>query len=275
MLKSYDYAFYKKAADFISSKLDFVPKVGVILGTGCGSFAKAIQNAIEIPYDSVPNFLETTNPSHEGKFIAGDVAGVKVLCMNGRFHFYEGYSPEELSIPVHVMKLVGIQSLIVTNAAGAVNTDYKPGDIMLIKDHIKLFFGSPMRGFNVPQLGPRFFGVTDMYTKRLRDVAKECAVCSGLTVHEGVYMFFPGPQFETPAEIRAARMLGADVVGMSTVTESLTAAHCSLPLLALSVITNMASGIEEGDEDGSEVLNVAKTIENKLSLYLQDIIRRM
>ena len=275
MISGQPYEFYCKSAEYIRSRIGFVPEIAIILGTGCAPFAQRIENPIVFPYADIPNFLVTTNASHAGKMIAGTVAGKKVICMSGRFHYYEGYSMEELNIPVHVMHVLGVKTLILTNAAGAVNTDYAPGDAMIIEDHIKLYLGSPMRGPNVPELGPRFFGVSDLYTKALREVARSCAKRASIKVHEGVYMFFPGPQFETAAEIRAARFMGADAVGMSTVTEALTAAHCSMKLLGVALITNMCTGVTREQVDGSEVEGVAAQAADGFSSFLLDIVKSM
>lgn len=268
----YNYDYYAKSAEYIRSRTDIKPEIGIILGTGLGPFARQIENPVEIPYKDIPNFLVSTAPDHAGKLILGTISGRKVVCMSGRFHFYEGYSMEQLSIPVRVLKLLGIQKLVLTNAAGAVNTGYRPGDVMMISDHIKLYLGSPMRGPNVPEFGGRFFDVSDMYSSNLRKIARSCAADSPLRIQEGVYMFFPGPQFESPAEIRAARILGADAIGMSTVTETLTAAHCKLPVLAFAVITNMAAGVKKGPVGGGEVEETASRIESDFSSYMKEVI---
>lgn len=268
----YNYDYYAKSAEYIRSRTDIKPEIGIILGTGLGPFARQIENPVEIPYKDIPNFLVSTAPDHAGKLILGTISGRKVVCMSGRFHFYEGYSMEQLSIPVRVLKLLGIQKLVLTNAAGAVNTGYRPGDVMIISDHIKLYLGSPMRGPNVPEFGGRFFDVSDMYSSNLREIARSCAADSPLRIQEGVYMFFPGPQFESPAEIRAARILGADAIGMSTVTETLTAAHCKLPVLAFAVITNMAAGVKKGPVGGGEVEETASRIESDFSSYMKEVI---
>lgn len=273
MEKGYTYSFYKEAADYILSRINEVPKVAIILGTGCGDFASRIEDPVVINYRDIPNFLVTTNPAHEGKMIIGKVGGKTILCMKGRFHFYEGYSMEELNIPVHVLKVVGIETLILTNAAGSCNRRLRPGDLMIIKDHIKLYGGSPMRGPNVSELGPRFFGVSDLYTKELRNIALKCAKNSPLKIKEGVYMFFPGPQFETSSEIKAARILGADAIGMSTVTEALTAAHSMMKVLGFALITNMATGMIKGKVDGSEVEDVAREVSKDFCSYLEDVIK--
>ena len=195
--------------------------------------------------------------------------------MSGRFHSYEGYDFEQLAIPVRLFKLLGVKQLIVTNAAGGVNEGYRPGDIMVISDHIKLNGASPMRGKNLPAFGDRFFDVSRMYTPRLRELALRLAKDTALRVHEGVYFFMPGPQFETPAEIRAIRLLGGDAVGMSTVTEALTAAHCGIELLGFSVITNMAAGMLDQPLTTEEVSETGRMVEERFSAYLKSVIREM
>lgn len=259
MVEGYTYEFYRKAAGYIKECLlkdgRNVPTLAVVLGTGCAPFAECLKNRISIPYGDIPGFPTTTNPSHKGELVVGSIGGAKgndIICMNGRMHFYEGYSMEELNIPVHVLHVLGVKTLVLTNAAGSCNPRMKPGDAVVIKDHIKLYGGSPMRGPNVPELGPRFFSVKDIYTKSLRAKALELAANAGLRVHEGIYMFFPGPQFETASEIRAAQILGADIVGMSTVTEALTAAHCGMKLFGLALVTNMATGVDEYDSPAKE-----------------------
>lgn len=269
---TYTFDYYKKSAERIKEITGSDAEIGIILGTGLGPLADQIENPIELPYAEIPNFLLSTAPDHAGKLVMGTLGGRKVVCMSGRFHFYEGYSMEQLSIPVRVLKLLGIEKLILTNAAGGVNPDYRPGDVMLIADHIKLFGGSPLRGPNVPEFGGRFFDVGDMYSRALREKALSCAEGSRLRIHEGVYMFFPGPQFESPAEIRAARLLGADAVGMSTVTEALTAAQCGLPVLAFAVITNMAAGLKKGPVGGSEVEETANRIAEDFSAYIKKVV---
>lgn len=269
---TYTYSYFKKSADYIKEKIDFEPEIALVLGTALGRLADEIEDPIIIDYKDIPNFLVSTVQSHAGKLILGTLCGKKVVCMSGRFHYYEGYDFEQLVIPVRVFKLLGVKNLILTNAAGAVNTDFKPGEVMIIKDHIKLMGASPMRGSNVPEFGKRFFDVSNMYTKSLREVAKNCAAHTELVVHEGNYFYWMGPQFETPAEINALRALGGDAVGMSTVTEALTAAHCDLPLLALSLLTNMAAGILDQPIDGEEVDVIAKKASAQLRAYIKDII---
>ena len=268
----YTVEFFQKSADYVMSIIKDKPEIAIILGSGLGDFVSKIKNPIEIKYDDIPNFLVSTVASHAGKLIYGEVGGKKVICMAGRFHSYEGYNFEQLVIPVRLFKLPGVKATILTNAAGAVNKSYNVGDIMIVSDHIKLNGASPLRGKNLDFFGPRFFDVTDMYTKKLRKIALKCAEGSGLIFREGVYMFFPGPQFETPAEIRAARLLGADAVGMSTVTEALTAAHCSMPLLAFSVMTNMAAGVLDCKLSDEEVGIAAAKIADRFGAYIEKVI---
>ena len=272
---TYTYEYFQKSADYIRSIVPWTPEIAIVLGSALGPFAKTIENPVSIDYKDIPNFLISTAPGHAGKLIFGTVAGRRVVCMSGRFHSYEGYDFEQLVIPVRVFKLLGAKALLLTNAAGAVNAEYRPGDVMIVSDHIKLAGNSPLRGANVEAFGPRFFDVTRMYTPELRKLAWACGEGSGLTLREGVYMFFTGPQFETPAEIRAARVLGADAVGMSTVTEALTAAHCGMPLLCLSVMTNMAAGVLDQPLSSEEVMETGRMIEDKFSAYVGKVVGRM
>lgn len=269
------YEYYKKSAEYVLEKIEEKPQIGLILGSGLGAIADSLEDKITIPYSEIPNFLVSTAPSHAGELVIGKLSGKTVVCMSGRFHYYEGYDYEQLSAPIRLFKLLGVRTTLITNAAGAVNVDYRPGDVMIVKDHINLMGASPMRGENVEEFGPRFFAVEDMYSKKLRGLAKERAKSSTLKVHEGVYMFMVGPHFETPAEIVATRILGADAVGMSTVTEALTAAHCDMPLLCLSLITNMAAGIEDRNLTSEEVQVTADMVAKPFCEYVMDLIERI
>ena len=271
----FDYKYYCKSADYVKSRAPFTPEIAIVLGSALGPLAEQLENPVSIDYADIPNFLVSTAPGHAGKLIFGTLEGKKLVCMSGRFHSYEGYRFEELAAPMRLMKLLGVQAVILTNAAGGVNLSYHIGDVVVLADHIKLNGASPMRGQNIPEFGERFFDVTQMYTPSLRAIAMRCAEESGLTVHEGVYFFMPGPQFETPAEIRAIRLLGGDVVGMSTVTEALTAAHCGLPVLAMSVVTNMAAGVLDRPLTTEEVDETGEMIAGKFSAYLRRVIREM
>lgn len=267
----------QESADYIKRNLPGAPKTAIILGSSLGGIADSMTDRHEIDYSDVPHMLQSTVASHAGKFIYGTFAEQPVLIMSGRFHHYEGYSYEQLAEPVRILKLIGIETLIVTNAAGGVNTDYRVGDFMLIKDQIKLAGHSPMRGPNIAEFGDRFFDVTDMYTKKLRDIAMESARELGIDerVHQGVYYFCPGPQFETPAEIRAIRTLGGDAVGMSTVTEALTAAHTGINLLGISLITNMAAGVLDEKLSDDEVGVVAKASAADLARWLEHFLLKL
>lgn len=271
-----NFAYYKSIADFVRERIKVEPEVGIILGSGLGKFADTIEEPIVLPYSEIPGFPVSTVASHAGKLICGKVHGKTVLCMAGRFHHYEGYDFRLLSLPIRLFKLLGVKTAIVTNAAGGVNTSFRVGDVMLISDHIKLTSLSPMEGPNLEEFGDRFFDVSDMYTRRLRDLAKSLAPESGLNIREGVYMYFAGPQFETPAEIRLARLLGADAVGMSTVTEALTAAHCHMPLLGMSVITNMAAGVvPDAVINHEEVGEAADAISERFVKFVGEIIKAL
>lgn len=270
-----DFEYFQKSADFVKSKIAFTPEIGIILGTALGGLADEVTDAVIIPYADIPNFLISTAPTHAGKLILGTLAGKKVACMAGRFHYYEGYSFEQLTAAVRLFKNLGTRAVIQTNAAGAINKSYHVGDVMIIRDHINLVGVSPTRGKNIDEFGNRFFDVTDMYTKTLREIAVNCAKQSSLNVHEGVYYYFAGPQFETPSEIKAARLLGGDAAGMSTVPEALTAAHCGMPMLALSLMTNMAAGVLDQPISGDEVDATARRVAEPFRLYVKDILANL
>lgn len=247
-----------EAAAYIKSRIKHTPKIGIILGTGLGSLAERVSDAEIIPYADIPHFPASTVSGHEGRFVSGLLNGASVLIMQGRVHFYEGYTMQQLALPVRVMKHIGIKTLILTNASGGINEGYKPGDLVLISDHIKLSLDSPLRGANRDDLGDRFFDMTNAYDISLRNTAKETMRELNLPEHEGVYAYMGGPQFETPAEIKMLRIMGADLVGMSTVPEAITAAHCGIPCLGISCVTNMAAGMENGGLD-REVIKKAET----------------
>ena len=269
----YDYEYYKKAADYVKSIIKDEPETGIILGTGLGNLSDGIKNPVTVDYKDIPNFLVSTVESHAGKLIFGELSGKKVICMSGRFHHYEGYEFSQLATPIRVLKLLGIKKLIITSAVGAVNPEYNIGDIVILKDHIKFTMTSPLSGKNISEFGDRFFDTTDTYTKKYREIALKLSENSPLTFREGVYMYFTGPQFETPAEIRAASILGADVVGMSVVSETLTAAHCGLPLIAMSVVTNMASGVVKDKKlTAEEVDDTTNKITNDFSAFVTKLI---
>ena len=277
MSEQFTLAYYQESADFIKGKIKEVPEIAIVLGTALGSLADEIEDKIVIDYKEIPNFLRSTAPSHAGKLIFGKLAGRNVMCMSGRFHYYEGYSFEQLAQPVRVMKLLGVEKLILTNAAGSVNKAFNVGDIMVINDHINLCGVSPMRGTNVPELGDRFFDVCEAYSPRLVTLAKASAerLDQKYRTHEGVYFFCVGPHFETPAEIRAIRTLGGDAVGMSTVTEALTAAHCGIETLGLSLMTNMAAGVLPQKLSGEEVDVAGREASGRFKALVREIVKEM
>jgi purine-nucleoside phosphorylase len=272
---TYTYEYFKESADYILDKIDYRPEIALVLGSSLGSLAEEIKDQVVIDYKDIPNFLETTVKSHAGKLILGELAGKKVACMSGRFHYYEGYDFEQLAIPIRVLHLLGVKTVILTNAAGAVNTSYSPGEIMIISDHIKLAEGSPVRGPNIAEFGPRFFDMSNTYTQEYRELAKQVAYELDIKINEGVYFYCTGPQFESPAEIRAIRILGGDAVGMSTVTEAITAAQCGMKVLGLSLMSNMAAGVLDQPITTEEVRETAKQASKDFKLLLREIVRRM
>lgn len=267
---------YRESADFLQSKLgNFKPEILMILGSGLGQFGELVEDPIFVPYPEIPHFRHSTAPGHKGRFVFGRLAGKNVAVMQGRVHLYEGCSPEEAAYGVRVMKLLGVKTLIVTNAAGAVNTSYKPGEITLISDHILLFPKTPLTGPNDERFGVRFPDMSKVYTPALRELAKKAAAEVGVKLNEGVYMYFPGPQYETPAEIRAARLLGADMAGMSTVPEAIAARHCGMDILGFSLATNMAAGILEQPLSEEEVLETGEACKATFSRLMLQILKTM
>ena len=263
------YSHYVESAAYIRSKIGaFEPKVLMVLGSGLGYLAEAVENPVWIPYGEIPHFRTSTAPDHAGRFAVGMLSGVPVMVMQGRLHYYEGYSSQEVAYPVRVAKLLGVHTVVLTNAAGGVDLGYKVGDLMLIEDHIKLFDPDPLVGENLPEFGPRFCDMSFTYTPEYRALAKEKARELGIRLHEGVYFYCIGPQFETPAEIRAIRTLGGNAVGMSTVHEAITASHCGMKVLGVSLITNMAAGILQQKIDGAEVTAVANASKAHFSALL-------
>ncbi len=222
---------------------DFAPDLAIILGSGLGSLADRVEKVAVLPYDQIPGFKPSTAPYHAGRLILGRLAGKNVAVMQGRLHYYEGYTMSEVTDPIRIIALWGVKRIILTNAAGGVNQTFARGDLMLITDHIKLFTESPARGKENHLFGPRFFDMTETYSVSMGHVLRKAARKQGIHLREGVYMFFPGPQYETPAEIRMARVLGADAVGMSTVPEAIVARQMGLKTLGVSLISNLAAGM--------------------------------
>lgn len=275
-METYTYDQCCESARALQARLNgFCPKVLLILGSGLGSLADAVEDPIAVPYDQVPHMKRSTAPDHAGQFVFGRLAGTDVAVMQGRLHTYEGWSYADVSFPVRVVRLLGARVLLVTNAAGAVNTSFSAGDIMLITDHIKFFGASPLQGPNLDELGPRFPDMSRVYTPALQDVARQCAASLGIPLRQGVYMFFPGPQYETPAEVRAARLLGADAVGMSTVPEAITAAHCGMDVLGFTLCTNMAAGVLDQPLSGEEVIAAGQAAGPRFSALVKACLARL
>lgn len=263
------------AAEYIRSSWDQRPRVGVILGSGLGSYAQQVQTQAEIDYADIPHFPRSTAMGHKGQLVCGTVLDVPLIVMAGRFHRYEGYSHQQLTLPVRVMKQLGIDTLIVSNASGGVNPQYRSGDIMVLDDHINLMFGSPLIGINDDQLGPRFPDLCAPYDPQLIEQALEIARQNNFVAHRGVYAALTGPSYETRAEYRMLRTLGADVAGMSTVPEVLVAVHAGLRVLALSVVTNVCKPDTLTSTSGEEVVDVAQTAEPKMTAIVSGIIETL
>lgn len=263
-----------QAVSFIRSKTQIQPRVGVILGSGLGNVVDAVEIDASIPYGDIPGARASTVVGHQGRMILGRAKGVDVALMQGRVHFYEGYEMDEVMFLARVLGRLGIEKLIVTNAAGGINTAFKPGDLMLISDHINFMGVNPLRGPNVEELGVRFPDMSEAYPESLRSVAKEVAASQGLQLQEGVYLALSGPTYETPAEIRAFRVIGADAVGMSTVPEVIAASHMQIPALGISCITNMAAGILKQKLTHTEVMETTARVQKEFTALVLGVLER-
>ena len=258
----------EEAAAAIRGLIAVTPRVAIVLGSGLGSFAERVEHPVAIAYAAIPHFPHATVEGHIGRLVVGTVAGTPFAVMQGRVHAYEGYSPEEVTFPIRVLGRLGITTLVVTNAAGGVRLDLKQGQLVLLSDHINLTGRNPLAGPNDPRLGQRFFDMTYAYTKRLRLLAQAAAADHGIELAEGVYLGVPGPSFETPAEIRAFRGWGADLVGMSTVHEVIVARHMGMEVLGLSCVTNMAAGILDQPLNHQEVMETGARAQADLTTLL-------
>ncbi|MBS2969492.1 purine-nucleoside phosphorylase [Metabacillus sp. KIGAM252] len=255
------------AADYIQSKIGQAPEIGLILGSGLGVLADEIEEAVKMPYEDIPGFPVSTVEGHAGQLVYGKLRGANVIAMQGRFHFYEGYDMQKVVLPVRVMKQIGIKTLIVTNAAGGINEEFEPGDLMLIRDHINNMGTNPLIGPNDKELGVRFPDLSQAYSRDLLGLAKETANELDIKIQEGVYVANTGPVYETPAEIKMLRVLGGDAVGMSTVPEVIAARHAGLNVLGISCISNMAAGILDQPLSHDEVIETTEKVKsNFLSL---------
>ncbi len=265
----------KHTSDFIRQTINFEPEVGIILGTGLGGLVKEIENQHSLDYSEIPNFPVSTVEGHHGKLIFGTLGGKKVVAMKGRFHYYEGYSMQDVVFPVRVMKYLNIKYLFVSNASGGLNPSYKVGDVMIIQDHINLFPEHPLRGTNISELGPRFPDMSEPYSKKLIHKAQIIAGENNLTVSTGVYAGVMGPTFETPAEYKYIRSLGADAVGMSTVPEVIAARHMGIPAFGISIITDSGVPGEIVEISHEEVQKVGASAEPKMTLIIKELIKSL
>ncbi len=266
------YTLLEKWVRAVREVTDFIPEIGIVLGSGLGDFARLVDRKAEVSYDSLPGFPVSTVAGHAGKLIFGYVRSVPVVVMQGRVHYYEGYSMEQVVAPIRLMGLLGAKKLLLTNAAGGVNTSFTPGDLMLITDHISAFVPSPLRGENPQELGPRFPDMSRVYDKEMGRAVLEAGEKLGESLQQGVYLQWQGPNYETPAEIRMFRTLGADAVGMSTVCEAIAARHMGLRVCAISCITNMACGILPQPLSHEEVQQTANRVKDKFqALVLESL----
>lgn len=264
----------EEAASFIRRTTDVQPEIGLILGSGLGVLGDELEDAVTIPYEDIPHFPVSTVEGHAGELLIGKLQGRNVILMRGRFHMYEGYEPERTALPVRVMKALGVTTLLVTNAAGGINLDFAAGNLMLISDHINFTGKNPLVGPNDNALGVRFPDMSEAYSKRLRGIAKETAKELGFELKEGVYVGLLGPNYETPAEIRMFRTLGADAVGMSTVSEVIVARHSGIEVLGISCISNAAAGILDQPLSHEEVMETTERVKEQfLSLVLTVITK--
>lgn len=263
------------AAEFIETRITVEPRVAVVLGSGLGGFADAIENPTVIQYKDIPEWPQSTAAGHAGQLIVGTLAGIPVAVLAGRAHLYEGYTPQQVVYGIRALDRLGADSVILTNAAGAVNPQLKPGQLALISDHINLLGVNPLTGPNDEALGPRFPDMSEAYPKRYRDLAREAAKALGIDLAEGVYAAVPGPSYETPAEIGYLRIIGADLVGMSTVLETIAANHMGLKVLGISCVTNYAAGVTEKKLDHAEVLATGERVRDTLTALLNSVIQRL
>lgn len=276
----YTYADYQQAVAVIQSKITVQPEVGLVLGSGLGALADAITERVTVAYETIPGWPQSTVPGHHGQLVVGRLEGQPVIVQQGRAHFYEGYTMQQVTFPIRVMHLLGVKTLILTNAAGGLNLAYRVGDLMLLNDHINLLGmggSNPLVGPNDERFGPRFVGMGHTYDAGLREMARHVAAEAGITLREGVYLCLAGPNFETPAEVRMLRALGADAVGMSTVPEVLVARHAGMRVMAFSGITNEAIDVVDApmETNHEEVLDAGKVLVPRLTAILRGVLKAL
>jgi purine-nucleoside phosphorylase len=264
-----------EAAAHILSKTELRPSIAIVLGSGLGGFAGQLETPIAIPFAEIPHFPQSTVPGHSGRLLLGTRQGIPIAVMQGRVHAYEGYTPQQVTFPVRVLGRMGVKTLILTNAAGGIRASLHQGQLVLLSDHINFTGYNPVAGPNDDRFGPRFFDMSEAYSKKLRALVKEAANEEGFTLEEGVYLSLLGPSFETPAEIRAFRTMGADLVGMSTVQETIAARHMGLDVLGISCVTNMAAGIQSEPLSHQEVIETGKRVEATLAALLTRLLPKI
>lgn len=268
------YTKINEATNYIQTIFNKPIDIAIVLGSGLGPLANEIENPIIIDYQDIPHFPVSTLAGHDGQLIIGTLEGKTVIAMKGRFHYYEGHDMDIVTLPIRVFKKLGIENLILTNACGGIREDLNPGQIMIIKDHIGLFCPSPLRGPNLEEFGPRFKDMTEVYSKRLGSIAHDVASANAISLTDGVYAFFKGPMYESPAEILAYKALGADTVGMSTVPEAIVARHSGMTTLGISLITNKAAGLGASELNHQEVVEAANKAEKDLVTLVKGVINK-
>jgi len=272
----FSYADYVESANFIKERMgEFNPKIAIILGSGLGILSNEFEKKIVINYKEIPNFPESTVQWHAGELIIGKLNGVEIIAMNGRFHFYEGYEIYQTTFPIRVFKLLGIEKLILTNASGGINTNFNAGDFMVITDYLSFFAQSPLRGKNLEEFGERFPDASETFNKDLSNKLRNVIEKHAGVAREGIYAYMPGPTFETPAEIRALRILGADSVGMSTVPEAVIANHCGIKTVGVTCITNMAAGVLDEKLSHEDVTRTAEKVKNVFKEIIKDYLKEI
>ena len=265
----------QKCYEVVRKRTDFKPKLGVVLGSGLGNYANQMDVVYQIPYDEIPGFPVSTVEGHDGRFLFGYIENVATILMKGRVHYYEGYSMEDVVLPIRLMKLLGIETLLLTNAAGGINQSFKVGDFMVITDQISTFVPSPLIGENVCEMGERFTDMTQIYDLELQGLLKEAAKEIGFDVKEGIYVQVSGPNFESPAEIKMFSIVGADAVGMSTTCEALVARHAGIRVAGVSCISNMASGLSEVELSHDDVQTIANERGSELEGFITAYIKKL
>lgn len=266
----YDKIF--ETVHYIQSKIDKVPEIAMVLGSGLGELTERVNNPIVMDYKDIVNFPQSTIKGHKGQLVIGEYCDKQVLMMNGRFHYYEGYSMKDIAFPIYVMKFLGVKKLIITNSCGAINPEIQPGDLVLIDDFISLVSDNPLFGINDDRLGPRFVDMTQPYSQEIKDKFHSAAKSLNINLREGVYGFFQGPYYETRAEIRAFGQMGCDLIGMSSVPETIAANHCGLEVAAISCVTNMATGLQDKKHSHEHVVEIANRVSKTLILLIEKMI---